>query len=647
MNLEFIVKSILTTAWYRTIIHYSYFFYSSSDPITAIDADDDNNLFHFYPQEEEPAFHPVFKQRAEKALSSLIKASNSATSSHSCAQECSTCCSSGFTIECCPVSTTKIPCRFPNFSVEMKTASRQGTKMLRSFLFPTMPKLVTDLWVLAEFGVTLAQFTLSVLSIMIDSNRAFNIIYLVLASLALLLALIDALIYFKDFGSCSPYIHQCCSRLVYRSRIDEGSEQQHDVIHGFSNSEFDIDAVAIEAGPITDHDLRRPNHGCCHLGSRSKLRTILSESFELMRSILSEFLIYPLLMFDFLDVVVGGSYQLTSTADRLNISLFAIGTVFLVFSVYVSRAFMVISMTIQLRRMPTDPSKSKTSILRIATDFCMYVLFQISVHIGVIVVIGARLYQENPTPCEDLQASCTQVSPSLIYVMVCGGILPFFGLVVFFVLNYFQLQEISVGFWTNMVSLLHSENFSSLVFSTKGIEETKMKAKSLIDSVRFHQVKSQLTKITSTPSWIKILYPLKFPFFIPIVFLYVALLFSFIVALAFTYEENGVFSFTLFEQNFSPVFFIVTIIILAANLQAIVFVLVAMLAAITILVTAVLQPLFCLLTGFAYIPVGACLSLFNLTTSESHQIKQNEYRHDSKQLNIFIDIDKINNMSIA
>ena len=600
-----------------------------------VNVDEIESSFQFYPPEVEPVLHPTFKQRAERTVSTIIQTNNSNTSSCCCySQECTNRCSAGFTFECCMSSTAQHPSsyHFPQFSVELKAARRQGTKMLRSFLFPTMPKLLTDFWVLTEFGITIAQFVLSVISIMIDSNRTFNIIYLALASLALLLAFIDAFIYFKDFATCSHCFHRCCSKLrslKYKSRIQIDEDQWYDNIigiQGFSNNSFlDLDAgVTAENEQIANnHNSSSDRHNyaykCCHFGDKSKLKTIISESFELIRTVLSELLIYPLLMFDLLDVIVGGSYQLTSTQDRLNLSLFVIGTVFLILSVYVSRAFMVISMTIQLRRMPIDPSKSKTNILGIVTEFCIYVLFQISAHVVVVMAVGAKLYQENPTPCENLQASCTHISPTLIYAMVCGGILPIYGMLVFFILNYFQLQEISVGFWTNMVSLLHSENFSNIVFSTKGIEETKMKAEGLINSIHLHQVKSQLTTIMSTPSWAKILYPLKFPFFIPVLFLYVVMLFSFIAALAFTYEQNVGITFTLFQNNFSPAFFILSIIILAANLRVLILVFIAILGVILITVTTILQPIFCLLGACAYVPVGGCLSLLSLISPKTNR----------------------------
>ena len=476
-------------------------FFVSRDQSMTVNADEIESSFQFYPPEVEPILHPIFKQRAERAVSTIIQTNDSnASSCCFCSQNCTNRCSAGFTFECCTSNTAQHPnsYHFPHFSVELRAAHRQGTKMLCSFLFPTMPKLLTDFWVLTEFGITIAQFVLSVISIMIDSNRTFNIIYLVLASLALLLAFIDAFIYFKDFATCSHCFHHCCSKLrslKYKSRLVE--DQQYDIgIQGFSNNSFlDLDTgVTVENEQIVNNhsssSCRRSTCRCCHFGDKSKLKALISESFELTRTILSELLIYPLLIFDLLDVIVGGSYQLTSTQDRLNLSLFVIGTVFLILSVYVSRAFMVISMTIQLRRMPIDPSKSKINILGVVTEFCINVLFQISVHITVVTAVGAKLYQENPTPCENLQALCTHISPTLIYAMICGGVLPIYGMLVFFILNYFQLQEISVGFWTNMVSLLHSENFSNIVFSTKGIEETKMKAEGLINSIHLHQVKS-------------------------------------------------------------------------------------------------------------------------------------------------------------
>ena len=139
-----------------------------------------------------------------------------------------------------------------------------------------------------------------------------------------------------------------------------------------------------------------------------------------------------------------------------------------------------------------------------------------------------------------------------------------------------------------------------------------MKAEGLVNSIHLHQVKSQLTKVMSTPSWAKIMYPLKFPFFIPVLFLYVAMLFSFIAALAFTYEQNVGFSFTLFENNFSPAFFILAIIVLAANLHVIILVFVAMLGAIAIILITILLPMFCLLGTCA-----SCTSGWLLISTQS------------------------------
>lgn len=580
------------------------------DETTASNNHDNSTSFKFYTPEEEPVLHPGFKERAERALSSITQGTNGATTNCcSRAQHCTDCCLASFTFECCTASTlSTLPssCHFPHFSTEMKAASRQGTKMLRSFLFPVMPKLLTDLWVLTELGVTLAQFIVSIVSLMIDSNRAFSITYLSLASVALLLALIDAFIYFTNFGSCSQMFHRCFLRLKYRSVVEDNQQ--------LALSSY-IRYVDMDYGQVDTTNYHDDERGCCHLADKSKLKSWISESFELVRTVLSEVLIYPLLMFDLLDVVVAGSYRLRNTVEIINFSLFVIGSVFLFLSVYLSRAFMVINMAIQLHRVPIDPSKSMTNLLHFVTQFCICVTFQIAVHITVVMAVAFKLYQENPTPCEDLQMSCTQISPTLVYVIIVGGILPVYGVMIFFILNYFQLCEMSVGFWANMVSLLHSESFSTLIFSTKGIEECRKKAKKLVERVQLHQVKSQLSTIQSTPSWVKIAFPLKFPFFVPVLFLYVILLFSFVGALAYTYEQDKGLQFTLFENSFSSAFFILMTVVLAANLHATILVLTAILAIAMLLLTTFLQAVLWVLTAVVYVPIGACLTALSLISS--------------------------------
>ena len=135
--------------------------------------------------------------------------------------------------------------RTPYLTPELNRASSQGFSMLRKLLFPAMPKFLTDILVFAELGVTITQFVLALISISIGSNRAYNITYIVVAGIALLLALIDAFFYFIELGSCARIVRYCYSK-----------QKRH---HSSSNQK-------------------------CHFLS-PKVQNWLSQSFELLRTL--------------------------------------------------------------------------------------------------------------------------------------------------------------------------------------------------------------------------------------------------------------------------------------------------------------------------------------------------------------------------
>ena len=176
--------------------------------------------------------------------------------------------------------------------------------MIQNLLFPAMPKFLTDILVLAELAVTITQFVLSLVSTSIENNRAYNIAYIIISAVALLLALIDSFVYFIQLGSCVSIFRSCYS--LYNRRKAEVMESMEQV---------------------TNRKM------CCQRLS-PKVKHWLTQSFELLRTILSELLIYPLVILDLFDLIVGGTYQRETTADRINFSLFVIGSTFLVLSVY-------------------------------------------------------------------------------------------------------------------------------------------------------------------------------------------------------------------------------------------------------------------------------------------------------------------------
>ena len=537
----------------------------------------------FFSPEEEPVLNPDFKRRAKRAVESVVcdqLDESEDKKTNTCAKYCY--------LDCCdlPACRSKSP-KIPPLTVEMKNASSQGFSMLRKLLFPAMPKFLTDILVLAEFGVTVTQFILSLISVSIENNRAYNITYIVVASIALLLALIDAFIYFVQLGSCARIFRYCYSK----QRKSQGRKTDYE----------------------EDSEHERHEKRCCQFLS-PKVKSWLAQAFELLRTLLSELLIYPLVILDLFDLIVGGTYLRQTNADRINFSLFVIGSTFLVLSVYFTRTFMVISAAINIRRTPLDPTQSKSSMIDLVTQFCVHVIFQIIVHIAIIIIVGVKIFQENPTPCADFESSCTFMSPFLLYTIIVGGMLPLYGTGVFFIIKYYNLRELSIGFWVNMLALLQSESFATAVFAKKGIEESKERAKHVIEKIKYEDVKHQLMSFKMTPTWIKVLYPLRFPMFVAIAALYEVLLLSFIVCLALSVDSNGQVQLVLFDNGLSSAAICVAVLILIANLHVLILTSLWILSALVLIILFLLLPIVWIIIVLCYIPSIIIIGLFHCVT---------------------------------
>ena len=548
-----------------------------------------NDSFKFFAPEEEPIINPDFQERARRAVEFAVKdVIDESEGEH--VKKCT-----GYCTDCCEfqIGTSKNS-HIPQLTPETKRVNRQGFTMLRKALFPAMPKFLTDIWVLAELGITITQFVLSLITVSIENNRAYNITYIVLASVAVLLALVDVFIYFVQLGSCARIVH-----------------------HFYNSKRKRIEVKLPDEEEKRDQD--QTEKKCCQY-LNPKVKSWLMQSLELLRTVLSELLIYPLVVLDLFDLIVGGTYLQQTSADRINFSLFIIGTILLVLSVYFTRAFMVISAAINIRRTPLDPSKTTTNMIGLVTQFCIHVLFQIIVHMLIIVVVGVKIHQENPDPCSDLVSSCTSLSPFLLYIIIVGGILPLYGIAIFFIINYYNLRELSIGFWVNMLALLQSESFATAVFSNKGIKESRERAKQLIEKIKYEEVKKQLKNLQSVSSWIKILYPLRFPFFVAIAALYEVLLLSFVICIAFSWDQNRAVQFVLFDEGLSSAAIVVILLILIANLHVLLLTSMWILTALAFFILVVLQPVIWIVAALLYLPVGTTLTVLRFVVGYAREV---------------------------
>lgn len=199
-------------------------------------------------------------------------------------------------------------------SPQLKNASNQGVNMMKKLFFPALPHLLQDLWVYLEFGISMFAFVLGVLSLdLTEGSKIFNIVYLILTIISIVLAVIDCFVYFIQMGSCAE-----CLKIA-RVKLKKRGE------------EAELELLDIE---------KQENDGCCRMNKQKKEK--FNIYFEIVRNIVSEVILYPLLICDLFDFIVGGVFRNIDANDQLDFSLFVVGSFYLILSVYIMRMFIIV-----------------------------------------------------------------------------------------------------------------------------------------------------------------------------------------------------------------------------------------------------------------------------------------------------------------
>ena len=532
---------------------------------TAINNNNSND-FHFYALNLEPRIDPKIKERANIAIRNA--AFQAAFPEVSCAQSCSKLCRN-----CCEFE----PCKYPgdnsaaSFTPEMKSARTQGVAMLKTLLFPAVPRLLRDVWIAIELVVTIYQLVLSSISLSLNHVETFNITYVVLASIALILAVLDALIH---LGSCAATVFYC--------RSNSNNPTQHK-----------DEQCSIDPGNIQD---------CCLL---SKIhRQQASEYSDIVRNIVTELIFYPLLICNMFDFIVSGSYRRQDSAEKINFSLFVVGGFYLVLSVYIARFFMITFSLMSLRKVPESIAYTQRFYWNLTIKFGLHVLLQLIVSVFIIAAIGVGIHNENESPCDE--GTCIKASPYLISAAVVGGIIPILGTCMFLLTNGHNFRAMTVSLWVDMISMLQYESFATAVFGNEGVKKAKEKVEAFTKHVKFAETKKQLKLfVTSTPFMVKRLYPLRSPFFWFVSILYIVLLGSFFATLLVSFECSVL---NRDKLHLGIVFFITAFAALLANIHVITLTIVFTAIVFISLLLVALTPVFVLLGLVLYVPLGCCFS---------------------------------------
>ncbi len=479
----------------------------------------------------------------------------------------------------------------------MEKANSEGYDMMKKVFFPSIPALAQDLWVFIELAISIAAFGIGIVGtdFPLEVNVVFQIIYLVLASVAMVLALIDGFIYFFQMGSCARGIRVLASYCKKRKREKEGYEEEEE-----------------------EDDEEEEEKSRC--GMSAQTRETFNTWFELVRNLTNEFLVYPILVFDMFAIISegeNGTYlpepsDAQAARKQTDFGFLVIGSFYLILAVYIMRVVMVFGTLLSLIRLPSSKEASGTEKdTSLLIKFCIHIIGQIAVHFVIIVVLWAKIRNENQ-PLPDMSSNSTMSMPTnstimnstvtmmdtttisttmmtnatnataeeddsdavirasafLITACVMGGALPLIGVTAFFIVNYFWMREFSIGFWLNMLSMLQGASFADAVFGGEGLAPADEQANQFLDDAGFDNVKVQITKLQEQTFWTKFFYPTKVPVVALCGVLYDLALVSFVATLMLTNDENGVRLVVFQEDDFlTSAFVISTSVIIIANLH--------------------------------------------------------------------------------
>ena len=457
-------------------------------------------------------------------------------------------------------------------------AISRGMGALRRIAFPLFPSVLRDIWVSTEFLLVWVSFILSLIQLTVTGNNAvLNILHLSLASIALVLANIDAVVQLSECRSC---------------------KQWHRVCKGHENK------IGLA---ICRHDQTESSYVCCNgccnrstRGGKAVLKT--RDAFDIVRVFLSEFILYPLTICGIFELILCKGWDRKNSTDEISLAIFVTSSISFVLFVYILRiafVFILVVCTQRTRQKLIDKKlqnnkpllyfssttlASQDRVYEEVVDratgkwfseyFLIHMLLQMILQILIIIAISGKFQYENRNYERD---QTIHISSYLWFMLVFGYILPLCGQVSFFVVNFYWVREFLIKFYIQILSVLSCPDATALFFPKEARPENNdngEKEKSEELQCKWRQVMQHVNSIDPVNSRALVIkhfkemdnqsffkYKLGFPFRNPMLIImsiiYSALQLAFMIsATQNTLEEN-----TILAGGDWTIFYIFTIII--------------------------------------------------------------------------------------
>jgi hypothetical protein len=405
--------------------------------------------------------------------------------------------------------------------------------------------------VIADLIVATIGLILSIANVILNDTRAFNILHLTLIILSSVLALLDGICTLRKCESCRI----CCSK----TKITPVDDVQ------------DKDDTNLEDDTISE-DFSK-GHTSCKGDCYSHCENIS----DIARIVVTEMLVYPLLICDIFEVITEKGYEGKTPADRLGFALFILSCFSLVLYNYVARLLILAGMikSVLDARTPTVDelwqwqeqsgydSSIKTSALLFQIYFFVHVSLQMLAQVLMLVAIGGKIRYDN-RHFYDSDANADEsihVSGYLWYMIVAGYFLPLMGFLTFFLVTYYWTQEFPVGLLVDLISTWKMGDQNEFVYCDKRLKVTKaMMLKEVNQFVRIKKLESEFHELRKTNSCEKFIYPFNAPVIVVIGVGYIALHLGFLICAAVALNDAGTLMGQILNGGGWGFFYIVAVI---------------------------------------------------------------------------------------
>lgn len=407
----------------------------------------------------------------------------------------------------------------------------QAWRLILAVAFPLIKTGVRDVWVVFQTLVLIVTFSMEVATISnrLDTHKALTSVGLTLSTLALVLSVVDVVLdfirrcrrYYRNVkGWSETFLHRMFTRALPQSSQaevtnDNSTSNQRDQVHGddgnaeTDNSETDQHADQDEQNSETSMCCRKFVDGFRKYG-------------DPIRSVVSELIIYPLLIIALFQFITGEGYNPQNAVERFGLGLFCLNVVYLILGVYVVRIIMVGGFLVTVSKVPTPNFTSS----RLYSMFLFtHVLGQMMSQIVSLTNIGIQIYREN------LGSDSLRISWQLGLIIAGAFVLPIFGVLMFFVTTFHWADDFSLGLLLGLLKLLKAKKFPNMVFEAEGVDDQKRKelARKLTEEVRYDELIEEYNQFNGSYHIFYILsYPYRNPIAVGLSIIYILLLSGYI-----------------------------------------------------------------------------------------------------------------------